>query len=141
MKNRRPPTRPYAGRNPRQRLVAPPLEKQEEAFCMNVYGLAGFYCVKTSQPQKAVGMTSGLPDLLIIDRQRINGVCASWWHEVKRRRGPGFRKSGLHSHTPAQIEMMGWLESRGDEVIVGGREVVEAKLRSINRYPFTEPLP
>jgi hypothetical protein len=117
----------------RSRLRVPAREKQEEAYIMRVYDLHGFDVIKTSQPQRARGMTRGIPDLLVIDR-REPGV--GWWHEVKREQGEGIRRLA-YGETAEQARLRAMLEHLGHEVIVGGREVQRAKLEALGRWRLT----
>lgn len=114
----------------RKRLRMPAREKQEEAHICEVYALHGFEVIKTSQPQKPLGMTPGIPDLLVIDL-RADGV--AWWHEVKREQGEGIRRIA-YGETPAQATVRAHLERAGHEVIIGGREVQKAKLVALGRW-------
>ena len=68
--------------------IKPPLEKAEERLIINLYEEVGLTVITFSQPHKATGQTKGIADLLILDERRKT----SWWHEVKRRQGPEYKK-------------------------------------------------
>lgn len=57
-----------------------PLEKDEERAIISAAQQLGFHVYKTSQPQPAVGMTKGLPDLYLSHPKLELRL---WW-EVKR---------------------------------------------------------
>ena len=92
----------------------PPLEKEEERMCIDLYEQVGLIVIKTSQPQKPRGMTEGIADLLILDPKRK----ASWWHEVKRRQGPEYHKVS-YGQSPHQRQFQAWVESVGMHYIIG----------------------
>ena len=67
--------------------IAPPKEKEEERLIIDLYEQVGLTVIQFSQPFRAA-QTSGIADLLILDERRQT----SWWHEVKRRQGPEYKK-------------------------------------------------
>lgn len=58
-------------------------EKGVEQRCIDLYQSVGCAVWKTSQPQRAVGSTRGLPDLLVFRRDYTGDVPPMWFHEVK----------------------------------------------------------
>lgn len=117
-----------SARGPKRRKLMPPREKQEQEFIRSMYEAAGFAVMTTSQPQRAK-MTAGWPDLLAID---LRTQCSFFWHEVKRRQGPEFRKMS-HGVTDDQKAFHDLLRWAGHEVIAGGREAAEDKLYALGR--------
>lgn len=67
--------------------VMPPKEKAEQRQIIDLYEEVGLIVIQFSQPFKGT-QTRGIADLLILDRKRET----SWWHEVKRRQGPEYKK-------------------------------------------------
>jgi hypothetical protein len=65
-----------------------PTEKQVEAWIIELYQKVGCIVHKTSQRQRPVGMTVGIPDLIVFCPRRN----LMFFHEVKRdggRQSPG----------------------------------------------------
>lgn len=102
-----------------------PTEKAEESFIRQLYEMAGCRVVSFSQP-RASKQTEGIPDL----RVYMPRLGVSWWHEVKRQSG-GEYYARSHGQTPAQQAFQELAESCGEEVLVGARDVAEAKLRAL----------
>ncbi len=94
--------------------IAPPLEKEEERLVINLYEQVGLIVIVTSQPQKPVGMTKGIADLQVLDPKRE----AFWWHEVKRRSGPEYKKVNSEQ-TADQRWFQLAVESTGQRYILG----------------------
>jgi hypothetical protein len=94
--------------------IPPPLEKDEEQMCIDLYEQVGLIVIKTSQPQKPRGMTKGIADLQILDPKRE----AFWWHEVKRRSGPEYKKVNSEQ-TADQRWFQLAVESTGQRYILG----------------------
>ena len=93
--------------------IMPPSEKEEERMCIDLYEQVGLIVIKFSQPQRAI-QTRGIADTLILDPKRE----ASWWHEIKRRQGPEYKKvkSVQSEH---QKVFQAWVESVGMRYIIG----------------------
>ena len=94
--------------------IAPPLEKEEERMVIDLYEQVGLIVIVTSQPQKPVGMTKGIADLQVLDPKRE----AFWWHEVKRRQGPEYKKVNSEQ-TADQWWFQKAVESTGQRYILG----------------------
>lgn len=94
--------------------IAPPLEKDEEQMCIDLYEQVGLIIIKTSQPQKPRGMTLGIADLQVLDPKRET----FWWHEVKRRQGAEYKKVNS-KQTPDQRTFQLNVESTGQRYILG----------------------
>jgi dsRNA-specific ribonuclease len=93
--------------------IVPPLEKEEERMIINLYEQVGLIVVKFSQPHKAT-QTLGIADLQILDPKRE----AFWWHEVKRRQGPEYKKV-KSEQTADQRAFQLDVESTGQRYILG----------------------
>lgn len=103
--------------------IAPPLEKEEERLVINLYEQVGLIVIVTSQPQKPVGMTKGIADLQVLDPKRE----AFWWHEVKRRQGPEYKKVNS-KQTADQRWFQSAVESTGQRYILGPLSTAEKEL-------------
>ena len=103
--------------------IAPPKEKEEERLCIDLYEQVGLVVIKTSQPQKPRGMTEGIADLLILDP---NGE-SFWWHEVKRRQGPEYKKVNSRQ-TPHQAGFQFEVERVGMRYIIGPLSAAKQEL-------------
>lgn len=58
-------------------------EKAVERDVIRAYRRVGCKVWKTSQPQRAVGMTKGLPDLVVFRGEGPGELPSLWFHEVK----------------------------------------------------------
>lgn len=94
--------------------IPPPLEKEEERLIITLYEQVGLIVIVTSQPQKPVGMTKGIADLQVLDPKRES----FWWHEVKRRQGPEYKKVNS-KQTADQRWFQLAVESTGQRYILG----------------------
>lgn len=103
--------------------IQPPTEKEEERLCIQLYEQVGLVVIKTSQPQKPRGMTEGIADLLVLDAKRES----FWWHEVKRRQGPEYKKvkSEQSAH---QAGFQYEVERAGMRYIIGPLSTAEQEL-------------
>ena len=68
-------------KKPKKLKLYLPKEKEVEKGCINLLKSLGFGVYKTSQPRVPIGMTSGLPDLLVFNP---TSKPAFWFLEVKR---------------------------------------------------------
>ena len=93
--------------------IAPPPEKDEERMCIDLYEQVGCVVIKFSQPHKAT-QTRGIADLLILC-PKLN---TSWWHEVKRRSGPEYKKV-KSEQSPHQAGFQYEVERVGMRYIIG----------------------
>ena len=86
--------------------IPPPLEKAEQRLVIVLYEQVGLVVIQFSQPFRAT-QTEGIADLLILDPKRQ----ASWWHEVKRRQGPEYKKvkSVQSGHQKIFQAWVGWV--------------------------------
>lgn len=87
----------------------PQVEKSEERQIIDLYEQVGCIIIKFSQAQKAQ-QTAGIADLLILCPK----LETSWWHEVKRRSGPQYKKvnskqSAAQKIFQDNVEMVGML--------------------------------
>lgn len=103
----------------------PPSEKDEERDIIDLYELCGCIVIKFSQAQKAQ-QTRGIADLLILRPQQQ----ASWWHEVKRRQGPEYKKI-QHGQTTHQKVFQVNVESVGMTYIIGPLSTATQKLEEL----------
>lgn len=102
--------------------IAPPSEKDEERMIIDLYEQVGCVVIKFSQPHKAT-QTRGIADLLILC-PKLN---TSWWHEVKRRRGPEYKKV-KSEQTPHQAGFQFEVERVGMRYIIGPLSVAQQEL-------------
>lgn len=58
-------------------------EKSVERRCIELYRTLGCVVYKTSQPQRPVGVSKGIPDLLVFRADCTCDVPELWFHEVK----------------------------------------------------------
>jgi hypothetical protein len=93
--------------------IPPPLEKAEQRLIIDLYEQVGLVVIQFSQPFRAT-QTEGIADTLILDPKRQ----ASWWHEVKRRQGPEYKKV-KSVQSPHQKQFQAWVESVGMRYIIG----------------------
>ena len=93
--------------------IAPPLEKEEERLIINLYEQVGLTVIKFSQA-RASKQTPGIADLQILDTKRE----AFWWHEVKRRQGPEYKKV-RSEQTADQRAFQLAVEETGQRYILG----------------------
>ena len=93
--------------------IAPPLETAEQRVTIGLYEQVGLVVIQFSQPFRAT-QTEGIADLLILDPKRQ----ASWWHEVKRRQGPEYKKVKSVQSGHQKI-FQAWVESVGQRYIIG----------------------
>ena len=110
-----------------RRKLEPPLEKHEEALCIEAYQLAGCIVVSFAQP-RATMQSAGIPDLLIFDPR----TQTSWWHEVKRKQGPGWKRVNS-KQSEGQKEFQRYVEECRGEYILGPLDAALAKLRALGR--------
>jgi len=93
--------------------ITPPSEKEEERMCIDLYEQVGLVVIKFSQPHKAT-QTLGIADLLVLDEKRFE----SWWHEVKRRQGPEYKKVS-YGQTKHQRSFQRKVEAADHRYIIG----------------------
>lgn len=100
----------------------PPLEKIEERQIIDLYEQVGCIVIKFSQAQKAQ-QTAGIADLLVLCPK----LGISWWHEVKRRKGPQYYEV-QHGQTPHQKIFQNCVETVGMSYIIGPLSTAREKL-------------
>lgn len=105
--------------------VQPPREKVEERQCIDLYEQVGCVVIKFSQAQKAQ-QTQGIADLLVL----FHKLNTSWWHEVKRRKGPQYYKV-QHGQTAHQALFQVNVESVGMTYILGPLSTAQEKLEEL----------
>lgn len=110
-----------------RRLIEPPLEKHEEADVIDAYQMAGCKVVSFSQPRNTM-QSIGIPDLKVYDPR----TGTHWWHEVKRRQGPEYKKVKSFQ-SEGQRDFQELCESCGEEYIIGPLEAALTKLRAMGR--------
>jgi len=103
--------------------IPPPLEKAEERLIINLYEQVGLIVIVFSQPHRARGQTKGIADLQVLDPKRE----AFWWHEVKRRQGPEYKKVNS-KQTADQRTFQLDVESTGQRYILGPLSTAEQEL-------------
>ncbi len=102
--------------------IAPPLEKEEERLIINLYEQVGLIVIKFSQA-RASKQTPGIADLQILDTK----LEAFWWHEVKRRQGPEYKKV-RSEQTADQRAFQLAVEATGQRYILGPLSTAEKEL-------------
>ena len=110
-----------------RRKLDPPLERHEEAACIDAYQLAGCVVVSFAQPRHTM-QSGGIPDLRVYDER----TGTAWWHEVKRRQGPEYRKVRSEQR-PGQRAFQELAESCGEEYVLGPLSAALDKLRRLGR--------
>ena len=102
--------------------IPPPLEKAEQRLIITLYEQVGLIVIQFSQPFRAT-QTEGIADLLILDPKRG----AFWWHEVKRRQGPEYKKVKSVQSQHQKI-FQADVESVGHRYILGPLSTAEQEL-------------
>jgi len=87
--------------------------------------MCGCVVVKFSQAQKAQ-QTAGIADLLVLC-PKLN---TSWWHEVKRRSGPQYKKVNS-KQSPVQKIFQDNVEMVGHTYILGPLSTAEGQCRRL----------
>lgn len=103
----------------------PQVEKSEERQCIDLYETCGCIVIKFSQAQKAQ-QTAGIADLLVLCPK----LETSWWHEVKRRQGPQYKKV-KSKQSPHQKIFQDWVEMVGMVYIIGPLSTAEGQCRRL----------
>ncbi len=103
----------------------PQVEKSEERQCIDLYEMCGCIIIKFSQAQKAQ-QTAGIADLLILC-PKLNTF---WWHEVKRRSGPQYKKVNS-KQSPVQKIFQDNVEMVGHTYILGPLSTAEGQCRRL----------
>jgi len=105
--------------------IMPPPEADEEKWAIQLYELGGCVVVKFSQRQSSQ-QTRGIADLLVLCPK----LKTSWWHEVKRRQGPEYKKVA-YGQTAHQKGFQVEVEAAGMVYIIGPAPVAEQKLKEL----------
>lgn len=103
----------------------PQVEKAEERQCIDLYEQVGCIVIKFSQAQKAQ-QTAGIADTMILCPK----LETFWWHEIKRRKGPQYKKVSS-KQTPDQKIFQDNVESVGHTYIIGPLSTAEGQLRRL----------
>lgn len=105
-----------------QRKLEPPLEKHEEADIIDLYQTVGCKVVSFAQPRHTM-QSAGIPDLRIYcERLRI-----AWWHEVKRKKGPEYKKvKSEQSDDQRAFQVLA--ESCGETYVIGAYDAAVEQL-------------
>ena len=103
----------------------PQVEKSEERQCIDLYETCGCIVIKFSQAQKAQ-QTAGIADLMVLCPK----LDAFWWHEVKRRSGPQYKKVNS-KQTPDQKIFQDNVEMVGHTYILGPLSTAEGQCRRL----------
>ena len=110
---------------------APPREKAEEAWVIDLFKKCGLHVWKTSQPRASM-MTEGIPDLWVFCPRR---ELAFWW-EVKNQRAMQKRHLGL---SPAQQRFRELCHTTHTRHYIGGLEEARHLLDSLG-ITLSDPL-
>ncbi len=105
----------------------PPLEKEEDAMCAQLWTLAGFTVISFSQAQKTQ-QTRGIADQMVLDNRSLMWM----WFEVKRQKGPewGYVRS---EQSPHQQWFQMRVEQQGHRYEIGSRHRVAEILSEMGR--------
>lgn len=106
---------PFAVGGGRQesRSRTPETEKSTERKTIEFYRSLGCAVYETSQAQKPVGMTKGIPDLMVFAGDYSKAPAPMWFHEVKR---PGRGRAG---QSPEQATFENLCETAGIPYVLG----------------------
>ena len=105
--------------------IMPPPELDEERWAIQLYELGGCVVIKFSQRQRAQ-QTRGIADLLVLCPK----LKTSWWHEIKRRQGPEYKKVA-YGQTPHQRGFQVEVEAAGMVYIIGPVTEAEKKMKEL----------
>lgn len=92
----------------------PETEKTTEQKAIEFYQAVGCAVYKTSQAQKPVGMSKGIPDLIVFAGDYSKAPAPAWYHEVKR---PG--RDPRQGQSPEQATFEQHCEAAGIPYILG----------------------
>jgi hypothetical protein len=107
------------------RKIEPPLEKHEEADIIDLYQTCGCVVVSFAQPRHTM-QSAGIPDLRIYCERMGWAV----WFEVKRRKGPEYRKV-KSEQSDDQKAFQALVESCGETYLIGSLEVAVEHLKRV----------